>query len=130
MSKRKKKFNKNQKIVVMTADEATLAQNPRYNGYAVGHGAHGDKKYNRNKQKAAFKKAIRNDWSSSRFYSQNIIYNFAFTGNKYIQKETATRKLFCFHYCRVEFYSLCCLSFSFAVRLRIAYRIVFRFSLL
>ncbi|WP_337368823.1 hypothetical protein [Senegalimassilia faecalis] len=25
-----------------SADEATLAQNPRYNGFACGHGAHGD----------------------------------------------------------------------------------------
>lgn len=63
MAKRKK-LVKSQRIVVMSADEATLAQNPRYNGYAVGYGAHGSKKYNRRKSNAEFKRTIRNDWSS------------------------------------------------------------------
>ena len=45
----------------LSAEEATLAKKPRYNGYACGHGAHGDAKYNRAKQKRAWKSAIRQE---------------------------------------------------------------------
>lgn len=38
-----------------TAEEATLAHKPRFNGYACGHGAHGDAKYNRAKEKRAWR---------------------------------------------------------------------------
>lgn len=38
-----------------TAEEATLAHKPRFNGYACGHGAHGDAKYNRAKDKRAWR---------------------------------------------------------------------------
>lgn len=49
---------KTQKILVMTAIEHTKAMMPKYNPYATGHGAHGDKKYNRAKEKRRFKKEI------------------------------------------------------------------------
>ena len=45
----------------LSAEEATLAKKPRYNGYACGHGAHGDAKYNRAKQKRVWKSAIRQE---------------------------------------------------------------------
>ena len=47
----------------LSAEEATLAKKPRYNGYACGHGAHGDAKYNRAKQKRVWKSAIRQEVS-------------------------------------------------------------------
>lgn len=40
----------------MSAEEATLARMPKYNGHACGTGAHGDAKYNRAKQKRAWQK--------------------------------------------------------------------------
>ena len=42
----------------MSAEEATLAKKPRYNGYACGHGAHGDAKYDRAKAKRAWKHSM------------------------------------------------------------------------
>lgn len=39
----------------MSAEEATLASMPKYNAYASGYGAHGDKKYNRAKEKRAWR---------------------------------------------------------------------------
>lgn len=42
-----------------SAEEATLASKPRYNGFACGHGAHGSAKYSRNEQKRAFRKDLR-----------------------------------------------------------------------
>ncbi len=38
----------------LSAEEATLAGKPRYNGFACGHGVHGDVKYNRAKAKRAW----------------------------------------------------------------------------
>lgn len=55
MAKRKKTPKTNQ-FVVMTSEEATLAKMPKFNGFASGHGAHGDKKYNRTKAKRQFKR--------------------------------------------------------------------------
>ncbi len=40
----------------LSAEEATLAAKPRYNGFACGHGAHGDAKYNRAKAKRTWEK--------------------------------------------------------------------------
>ena len=42
----------------MTSEEATLAKNPRFNGFACGHGVHGDVKYNRAKQKRMTQKFL------------------------------------------------------------------------
>lgn len=51
-----KKRTKGKAVWRLSADEATLAQNPRYNGFACGHGIHGDTKYNRAKEKRAWKR--------------------------------------------------------------------------
>ena len=47
-----------------SAEEATLAKKPHYNGFACGHGAHGDRKYNRAKAKQAWRKQIRHEGAS------------------------------------------------------------------
>lgn len=47
-----------------TAEEATLAAKPRYNGYACGHGAHGDAKYSRAKAKRAWRREIGREGAS------------------------------------------------------------------
>lgn len=47
-----------------TAEEATLAAKPRYNGYACGHGAHGDAKYSRAKAKRAWRAQIGREGAS------------------------------------------------------------------
>jgi hypothetical protein len=47
-----------------SAEEATLAKKPHYNGFACGHGAHGDRKYNRAKVKQAWRKQIRHEGAS------------------------------------------------------------------
>lgn len=47
-----------------TAEEATLAGKPRYNGYACGHGAHGDAKYSRAKAKRAWREQIGREGAS------------------------------------------------------------------
>ena len=47
-----------------SAEEATLAGKPRYNGFACGHGAHGDAKYNRAKAKRSWKAQMRSEGAS------------------------------------------------------------------
>ena len=47
-----------------SAEEATLAQKPHFNGYACGHGTHGDMKYNRTREKRAWKKQLRQGGAS------------------------------------------------------------------
>lgn len=59
--KRKRKVPKTGAVWRQTADEATLAQNPRYNGFACGHGAHGSAKYNRTKENRAWQKQLRQE---------------------------------------------------------------------
>lgn len=55
----KRKSNKNAKAVLkLTGVEATLLAMPHYNGFACGHGAHGDVKFNRAKEKARFVRAL------------------------------------------------------------------------
>lgn len=48
-----KKLSKMKSIPVyhLSAEEATKLKMPRYNAYAIGHGVHGDVKYNRLKSK-------------------------------------------------------------------------------
>lgn len=60
-AKRKKRAPKSGAIWHMSADEATLAKKPRYNGYACGHGAHGDAKYSRTKSKRAWQKQLKQE---------------------------------------------------------------------
>lgn len=50
MSK-KKKCPKSGAVWKMTSEEVTLSKKTHYNGFACGHGVHGDVKYNRAKQK-------------------------------------------------------------------------------
>ena len=65
MSKKPKaKVPKSGTVWRQTADEATLAQNPRYNGFACGHGVHGETKYSRAKAKRAWQKQLRQEGAS------------------------------------------------------------------
>lgn len=41
-----------------SAEQATLDRMPKFNGHACGAGVHGDTKYNRTKQKAAWRKEL------------------------------------------------------------------------
>lgn len=54
----KKKNFKSNHFVVMTSVEATRAAMPKFNGHAVGHGVHGDTKYNRNREKNKFRREM------------------------------------------------------------------------
>ena len=59
MAKKKNKkllSDKDRVVFHQSAEEATLARMPKYNGYAVGHGAFGDTKYSRTKEKRKFNK--------------------------------------------------------------------------
>lgn len=62
--KRARKAPKTGAVWRQTADEATLAQNPRYNGFACGHGAHGEAKYSRAKAKRAWQKQLKQEGAS------------------------------------------------------------------
>lgn len=64
MSKKKQKAPKGNVVWKQTAEEATLAKKPHYNGFACGHGAHGDAKYNRAKAKRALKQQLRQEGAS------------------------------------------------------------------
>lgn len=58
-AKRKKHAPKSGAVWHMSADEATLAKKPHYNGYICGHGSHGDAKYSRTKSKRAWQKQLK-----------------------------------------------------------------------
>lgn len=49
--RQKPRMTEDGRILVMTSLEATRAQMPRYDGFSVGHGAHGDTRYNRREEK-------------------------------------------------------------------------------
>lgn len=53
------KKKKNVKVLHISAVENTLRQMPHYNPYQTGYGSHGDKKYNRRKNKEQFRKEMR-----------------------------------------------------------------------
>ena len=57
-AKRKKRAPKSGAVWLCLLKKATLAKKPRYNGYACGHGAHGDAKYSRTKSKRAWQKRL------------------------------------------------------------------------
>ena len=60
-AKRKKHAPKSGAVWHMSADEATLAKKPHYNGYICGHGAHGEAKYSRTKSKRAWQKQLKQE---------------------------------------------------------------------
>lgn len=58
MSRKAKRVPKRGAVWHLSAEEATLAKKPRYNGFACGHGAHGDTKYNRARANRAWKRDV------------------------------------------------------------------------
>ena len=64
MSKKKQKAPKGNVVWKQTSEEATLAKNPRYNGFACGYGAHGDARYNRTKAKRVLQQQLRQEGAS------------------------------------------------------------------
>lgn len=62
--KKNRKAPKAGPIWRMSAEEATLAGKPRYNGFACGSGPHGDTKYNWKRADRAWRKEIRNEGTS------------------------------------------------------------------
>ena len=60
MSK-KQKAPKGAVVWRQTAEQATLAKKPRYNGFACGHGVHGGTKYNRQKAKRALERQLKQE---------------------------------------------------------------------
>ena len=71
MSKKRKKARpvqtakpKNNVVWRQSAEEATLAAKPHYNGFACGHGAHGSAKYSRARVKQAWKRQMRQEGAS------------------------------------------------------------------
>lgn len=43
----------------LSAEEATLSKMPKYNAYAGGYGAHGTRKYDRNREKESFRRELK-----------------------------------------------------------------------
>ena len=71
MSKKRKKAHpvqaakpKSDVVWRQSAEEATLAAKPRYNGFAYGHGAHGSVKYSRARAKQAWQRRTRQEGAS------------------------------------------------------------------
>ena len=77
MSKKKRKAPKGNVVWHQSAEEATLAKKPHYNGFACGHGAHGSAKYDRTKAKRAWQKTLRQEGASrgSFLFRFFIVYN-------------------------------------------------------
>lgn len=71
MSKKRKKAHpvqavkpKSDVVWRQSAEEATLAAKPHYNGFACGHGAHGSVKYSRARAKQAWQRRMRQEGAS------------------------------------------------------------------
>ena len=64
MTKRRKRVSKSGAVWHQTSEEATLARKPYINGYACGHGVHGDVRYNRAKEKRSWRKQVRREGAS------------------------------------------------------------------
>lgn len=71
MSKKRKKAHPVQAVKPkgnvawrQSAEEATLASKPHYNGFACGHGAHGSAKYSRARAKQAWQRQMRQEGAS------------------------------------------------------------------
>lgn len=54
------KKNKTIKVATITAIDIFNMQKTQYNGFGVGHGAHGHKGYDRRKEKKNFQRELRN----------------------------------------------------------------------
>ena len=63
MSK-KKRASKTGPVWHQSSDEATLAKKPLYNGFACGHGAHGNAKYCRAKEKRTWERQLEREGAS------------------------------------------------------------------
>lgn len=57
-TKQSRAATKNGPVWHRSAEEATLDKMPKFNGHACGTGAHGDTKYNRCRQKRAWRKEL------------------------------------------------------------------------
>lgn len=77
--KHKRKVPKTGAVWRQTADEATLAQNPRYNGFACGHGAHGSAKYNRAKENRAWQKQMTQEGAPRGSFPVRYIFKLSLT---------------------------------------------------
>ena len=44
--------------ITIPKEKRWQADKPRFNGFAIGHGVHGDVSYNRNREKRKFKKEV------------------------------------------------------------------------
>lgn len=71
MSKKRKKAHpvqtvkpKDDVVWRQSAEEATLAAKPHYNGFACGHGTHGSTKYSRARAKQAWQRQMRQEGAS------------------------------------------------------------------
>lgn len=82
MSKKKHKYAKRAKLAKgsvvwhLSADEATLAAKPHYNGFACGHGVQGDTKYNRAKMKRTWKNELRREGASRGSFDSYAAFPF------------------------------------------------------
>lgn len=88
MSKKKRKYAKGAKLAKsprgakssvvwhLSADEATLAEKPHYNGFACGHGVQGDTKYNRAKMKRTWKNELRREGASRGSFDFYAVISF------------------------------------------------------
>lgn len=92
MSKKKRKYAKRAKLAKpprgakgsvvwhLSADEATLAAKPHYNGFACGHGVQGDTKYNRAKMKRTWKNELRREGASRGSFDSYAAFPFCSNG--------------------------------------------------
>lgn len=90
-SKRKHQHAPKDNVVwKQTAEEATLASKPYLNAYACGHGVQGDTKYNRTKEKRAWKRDLQEGASRGSFLFVN--YSFALSCS-WLKRELITEHL-------------------------------------
>ena len=61
MPRKKRTLSKSGPVWHQSAEEATLARMPKYNAHVCGTGAHGDAKYNRARNKQAWRNELRNE---------------------------------------------------------------------
>ena len=86
MSKKKHKYTKGAKLAKgsvvwhLSADEATLAAKPHYNGFACGHGVQGDTKYNCAKMKRTWKNELRREGASRGSFDFYAAFPFCSNG--------------------------------------------------
>ncbi len=64
MSKKRKRTGRESPVWHRSAEQVTLDAMPKYNPYAIGHGVHGDVKYNRAKERNTWKREQRQEGAS------------------------------------------------------------------